>query len=111
MYRGEIIEVKKKIKRLNFSICDAAVKSIRITSKQACDIVCNLMEKKDECLYFLSKIEAFKSSLDKKYQLIFELYFEKELLTEDIAKKLNISCRTLFRKLNRLEKNIISYGL
>ena len=103
MYPGEIYEIKQNIKSIDRLVDDVVRKSIKLTCKQAYDLIDRLIVKKIEYITYLKRLYEIKSNLKQEDLELFETYFEKRVKTADIATSLNISMRTLFRRLNKIK--------
>lgn len=104
MNQNEVWEIKQHIKSIDGLIYKAAVyNSINLMTWEAFDGIVQLMEKKKELLILLKKVNKIKQTFGETDLYIFALYFEKGFATEVISKKLEISTRTLFRKLQKIK--------
>jgi len=111
MQQNEVGEIKQHIKSIDRLVYRAAVyNSIDLMTWEAFDVIVKLMEKKKKLLIVLNKVNSVKKSFSEIELYIFESYFEKGLSTEVISKKLGISTRTLFRKLQNIKYKLKNVG-
>ena len=79
------------------------------------DRVINQMERKDKLTILKNRIEKLVENMPKRLTQVIRFYFFKGHTTERIAKKLNVTPRTIFRDiekgLNFFAQNMSEYGI